>query len=191
MAQGLWAAEPIVGREAAAPYFRQQEPQQAYSSPTSHYMTLHIGKLLNTDAWKWGEKKKESDAGSLSLGVTYRVKEWHNSADMAIRIDFNEYDIDGEKPQKLSFLPMIIFPDAASGFPLYFGAGLGLGIFLKQLSGEGSLALDYQLVVGIRFFDIFENVGFLLESGIKNHIQLTDEAQVNSNFVTVGSVFTF
>lgn len=186
-----FAQTPVVGRDAAAQYFgEQQNTNIRQAGPTDHYMALHIGKLVNTDAWKWGVNDREKDAGSLSLGVTYRVSEWHQT-DFAIRLDFNEYDIEGDKPQKLSFLPMIFFPEASSQFPLYFGAGVGPGIFFKQVSGESSVSLDYQLVVGIRFFDIFENVGFLLESGLKNHIQLGDDGQVNSAFITTGAVFTF
>lgn len=182
----------MVGREAAAQYF--QDGKQAVAKvrgPRDHYMVLHIGKLVNTDAWSWGQSGKQKNAGSASIGVTYRVDEWRGSTDFALRLDFNEYDIKGQKPQKLSFLGMILFPEAASEFPLYFGAGAGPGIFFKQVSGEASIALDYQMIVGIRFFDIFENVGFSIESGLKNHIQIGDDGQVNSAFVTAGAVFTF
>ncbi|MFN8791573.1 MAG: hypothetical protein ACK5Y2_08990 [Bdellovibrionales bacterium] len=186
---GAGAQTPVVGREAAAQYFGESQEVRP-SGPSSHYMALHIGKLVNTEAWRWGDRNRRDDAGSLSLGVTYRIREWHQT-DFAIRLDFNEYDIDGEKPQKLSFLPMIFFPEASAEFPLYFGAGIGPGIFFKQVSGESSVALDYQLVVGIRFFDVFENAGFFLESGLKNHIQLGDDGQVNSAFITTGALFTF
>lgn len=187
----VFAAEPVVGRNAAAQYFGAPARDVAQAGgPSDHYMAVHIGKLVNTDAWKWGSQAREKNAGSATIGVTYRVEEWH-ATDLAIRIDFNEYDIDGEKPQKLSFLPMIFFPEASAEFPLYFGAGAGPGIFFRQLSGESSLSLDYQMVVGIRFFDVFENIGFNLESGVKNHIQLTDDGQVNSSFIALGGVFTF
>lgn len=186
-------ADPVVGREAATGYFKPVNNDENRSSGGSkdHYMALHIGKLVNADAWKWGNNKKTKDVGSATVGVTYRVKEWMDTTDFLIRIDFNEYDIDGEKPQKLSFLPMILFPEAASEFPLYFGAGLGMGVFFKQLDGESSLSIDYQMVVGIRFFDVFENVGLFLESGLKNHIQLTDDGQVNSSYISTGALFSF
>ncbi len=186
-------AQPVVGRDAAAGYMGKSSDEEVTSSRNrqDHYMALHIGKLVNADSWKWGDETKNRNVGSATVGVTYRVKEWMDTTDFLIRIDMNEYDVDGKKPQKLSFIPMILFPEAASEFPLYFGAGMGLGVFFKQLDGESSLALDYQMVVGIRFFDVFENVGFFLESGLKNHIQLTDDGQVNASYVATGALFSF
>ncbi len=185
-------AEPVVGRDAAAGYMgRPQSDQVAPSGPRDHFMAVHIGKLVNADSWKWGDQTKNKDVGSATIGVTYRVKEWMDTTDFLIRIDLNEYDIDGEKPQKLSFIPMIVFPEAASEFPLYFGAGIGLGVFFKQLDAESAVALDYQMILGIRFFDVFESTGLFLESGIKNHVQLTDDGQVNASFISTGALFTF
>ncbi len=186
-------AQPVVGRDAAAGYMGKvnEDAPVVSSGPRTHYMALHIGKLVNADSWKWGDDTKNKNVGSATVGVTYRVKEMWETTDMLIRIDLNEYDIDGEKPQKLSFIPIILFPEAASEFPLYFGAGIGLGVFFKQLDAESSLALDYQMIVGIRFFDVFENVGLFLESGIKNHVQLTDDGQVNASYIATGALFTF
>ena len=186
-------AEPVVGRDAAAGYMGRvnRDEEVASSGPRSHYMALHIGKLVNADAWEWGDETKNKNVGSATVGVTYRVKEWMDTTDLLIRIDLNEYDIDGEKPQKLSFIPILLFPEASSEFPLYFGAGIGLGVFFKQLDGESPVAIDYQMIVGIRFFDVFENVGLFLESGLKTHIQLTDGGQVNASYIATGALFTF
>lgn len=185
---GAVFAEPVVGRDAAAPYFTEQTPPNL---GREHYMVLHLGKLINSTAWHWGSESKEKNVGSATVGVTYRVGEWKGLTDTAIRIDFNEYDIDNKKPQKLSLLGMILFPESASEFPLYFGFGAGPGIFFKQVGGEASLSLDYQMIVGMRFFDVFQNVGFSIESGLKNHIQIGDDGQVNSAFLAGGAVFTF
>lgn len=184
-------ADPVVGREAAAPYFGEESRPARVAGPRDHYMVLHIGKLVNSNAWNWGQKGRQKDVGAATIGVTYRIGEWKGLTDTLIRLDFNEYDIKGQKPQKLSFLPMIMFPDAISEFPLYFGAGLGPGVFFKQVGGEASITLDYQMVVGMRFFDVFESVGFSVESGLKNHIQLGDDGQLNSSFFALGAVFTF
>lgn len=187
----LAAADPVVGREAAAPYFGEEARPVRVAGPRDHYMVLHIGKLVNTNAWNWGQSGRQKDAGAATIGVTYRIGEWNGLTDTLLRLDFNEYDIKGEKPQKLSFLPMIMFPDAASAFPLYFGAGVGPGIFFNQVGGEASITLDYQMVVGMRFFNVFESVGFSVESGLKNHLQIGDDGQVNSAFFALGAVFTF
>lgn len=84
-----------------------------------------------------------------------------------------------------------MFPDASSKFPLYFGVGAGLGVFVKQLSGESAMSLDYQVLAGARFFDLFNNAGFFLEAGLKNHMHMLSDGQFNGTFVAAGSVFTF
>lgn len=186
-----------VGRKAAGKYFekrnpdQQQEYQQQEYTPSDHYLALHIGKYMSSQAYEWGGRGKENDVGGTNVGLTYRVGEWRNSMDLNVRIDFQEFSAANQKPTKLSLMPLITFPDASSKFPLYFGFGAGLGVFFKQIEEESSLSLDYQLIVGARFFNVFENTGFFIESGLKNHLLILSSGQLNGTFVAGGAVFTF
>ncbi|MES3037241.1 MAG: hypothetical protein V4736_04970, partial [Bdellovibrionota bacterium] len=141
--------------------------------------------------WEWGQRERATDNGNFSAGVTYRIGELNGIADYVIRIDFNEYNVAGKSPLKMSLLPMVNFPDANSEFPLYFGAGAGPGIFFKQVDDESALSLDYQLLLGVRFFDVGGNAGFFIETGMKNHLLLTTSGQFNGVFLTAGALFTF
>ena len=190
------AQEPVVGREAAARYFQPREPAQTFNNPgnagpSDHYLALHFSRYMSSQSYDWGKNGSEDDIGRNGFGVTYRVGEWYNSMDLKIRIDYQEFEVGGERPNKLSFLPILTFPDASSRFPLYFGAGIGLGVFLKQVSGKSALSLDYQLMAGARFFDIFENTGFFIEAGLKNHLHILSSGQFNGTFLAGGLVFTF
>ncbi|WP_415062838.1 hypothetical protein [Bdellovibrio sp.] len=186
-------SQPRVGRGAAARYFQKRDPAQTYQggAASDHYLALHFGRYMASQSYEWGKNGQEDDVGKNNFGVTYRVGEWQNSMDLNLRLDYSEFEVGGEKPTKLSFLPLITFPDASSRFPLYFGAGLGLGVFFKQASGKSSLSLDYQLVAGARFFDIFENTGFFIEAGLKNHLLILSSGQLNGTFLSGGLVFTF
>jgi len=192
--QHALAQEPIVGREAAAKYFGQQRAPTQESlfkaGGVDHYLALHFGRYMDSDSYEWGTTK-EDNVGGNTFGVTYRIGEWLNSMDLAIRIDYNEYKVSGEKPTKISFMPVIMFPDATSRFPLYFGAGAGLGVFLKQVDRKSAVSFDYQLIAGARFLDVFENTGFFVEAGIKNHLHLLSSGQMNGTFLATGLVFTF
>lgn len=197
---------PRVGRRAAAKYFEKREPaaleDQGYQnaqvvSPaggaTDHYLAIHVGRMMSSQAYEWGNGQ-QNDVGDFTVGLTYRVGEWKNSMDLNLRLDFIQYKIDGngeQKPLKLSILPMVTFPDASSKFPLYFGFGAGPGVFFRQTDNEASISLDYQLIAGARFFDVFENAGFFIESGLKNHLQLWNSGQFNGTFLSAGAVFTF
>ncbi len=186
-----------VGRNAAEKYMGVKPNGRSPSSNSigadTHYLAVHLGTFVDDSAYNWAQSGEANDVGSLSAGVTYRIGEWTNSMDLLFRGDFNSYAV-GSKGRlvKLSLLfPTIIFPDAASGFPLYFGAAVGLGVFFKQAEDESALSFDYQILGGVRFFDVFENTGFFFETGMKNHINLLSDGQFNGVFVSVGSVFTF
>jgi hypothetical protein len=198
---------PKVGRRAAAKYFEKREPssqqEDGYQSAdvgvssaggaSDHYLAIHVGRMMDSQSYDWGNGAQK-DVGQFTAGITYRIGEWKNSMDLNLRLDFIEYKVDGEgeqRPLKLSLLPLITFPDASSKFPLYFGFGAGPGVFFRQTSGEASLSLDYQLIAGARFFDVFENAGFFIESGLKNHLQLWNSGQFNGTFLSAGAVFTF
>ena len=94
-------------------------------------------------------------------------------------------------PRKMAFLLAASFPDAASKFPLYFGVGAGPGVFFKQINDESRVTLDYQLFMGLRLFEIFEQTGFYIEGGLRNHLQLTSDGQLNGTYLSAGAVFTF
>lgn len=190
---------PTVGRKAAGKYFAKSgEGHESdgggvleKTSVSEHHMDISIGKFLNSQAYEWGQHDKQENLGDWSANVTYRIGEWKNSMDLNIRIDYQEFKVLGQRVNKLSFLPLITFPDAQSQFPLYFGAGIGFGVFLNQLQQESTLSLDYQLVLGARFFNVSQNTGFFIESGLKNHLSILTSGQFNSTFFALGTVFTF
>lgn len=188
-----WGEEsPRVGREAAAKYFQKSSPAEisSYGARGDHYMAFHVGRMMSNQSYEWGGSGKKENVGKDSIGFTYRFSEWHLS-DLGVRVDYNTYDVNNTTLSKLSIMPIITFPEAASMFPIYFGVGGGIGVFFKQLEGESALSLDYQLVAGARFLNVFENTGFFLESGLKNHIQLLSSGQLNGTYLTTGAVFTF
>lgn len=183
------------GKEAARKYFeadqkRMREPA-ADSSQGAHYLALHFGGFTQSDAYHWSANNHDTGVGTNNYGVTYRMYEWVNSVDLQFRVDFTNYNVDPDRPFKMSLLPMLVFPDASSKFPLYFGTGLGPGIFFKQVQGKSSLSLDVQLVAGARFMDIYEGAGFFIETGLKNHFLVLSDGQFNGTFVSGGAVFTF
>jgi len=193
--------EDRVGKEAAAKYFESKTSGSSSSTAAAgdrdHYLALHIGFFIDSDAYSWGvdhngyNMNHADDPGKLNLGLTYRMGEWTSTMDLNFRADFQTYELGKDKPLKLSVMPLITFPDAYSQFPLYFGAGLGPGIFFKQVSQESSISIDYQLIAGARMFDLIENTGFFLEFGLKNHLLLLSDGQFNGVFIAGGAMFTF
>lgn len=190
---------PRTGEGAARQYFTDRNSggastdaaSDSYGSSGVRYMAIQFGTFMSDTQHRWGVLSREDDVGDLTLGVTYRFGEWVNSMDLMGRIEYQTYDIDTEKPKKLSVLPMISFPDARSGFPLFFGAGAGLGIFFDQAPDESELSVDYQIVGGVRFMNMFPSGGLIVETGLKGHFHLLGSGQFSGTFVSVGGAFTF
>lgn len=190
-------SKPATGKAKAREYFqdRQSSPGSASRRPaqeggTPRYLAIHVGSFFTSQAYRWGNGEQD-DVGKLNAGVTYRMGEWVNSMDMNLRVDYTNHQLDEGSARKLSFGGTVTFPDANSRFPLYFGAGLGAGFFLKQIEDESAISLDYSLFAGARFLDVIENLGFMVETGLKNHFFLLSDGQFNGVFVNVGTVFAF
>lgn len=194
-----WASAPKVGRDAAAKYFQKNPSAQAenYRQLASETLSaeeryLMFGASLHTksDSFNWGRINKESDVGKWGVDMTYRL-ETTSLIDYSLRVSYNEYSAFNQRANKLSFMYAVMLPDAASKFPLYFGAAAGPGVFLTQLSDESAVSLDYQLFLGLRIFNMFDTTGFYIEGGMKNHLQLTSDGQVNGTYIAGGAIFTF
>ncbi|HMN69390.1 MAG TPA: hypothetical protein PKC28_12685 [Bdellovibrionales bacterium] len=192
-------SKPATGKARAREYFQTREnevaPAKAARRPaqeggTPRYLALHIGSFFTSSAYSWGRNNQE-DVGKLNAGLTYRLGEWVNSMDWALRVDYTNYQLDEGSARKLSFGAILTFPDSNSRFPLYFGGGLGAGFFIKQIDDQSAIALDYSLFGGARFLDVIDNLGFMVEVGLKNHLHLLETGQFNGVFINVGTVFAF
>ena len=190
------AETPKTGKQKAQEYFqadadraKSQSGSQSIGS-SDHYLALHIGQFMQSETWLWGQKEKQKDNGKSSFGVTYRFDEW-GQTDLDVRFELDEFSVVDQKPLKFSIMPLIVFPEAGSKFPLYFGAGAGLGVFLKQIEGESNLSFDYQIFMGARFFNVYGSSGFFFETGLKNHVLLLSDGQFNGTYVSLGALFTF
>lgn len=188
---------PLVGRKAAARYFendkdvvRRGPSGEKSSAGGNQLLMLGMGSYVGSKAYQWNGLGSEDNVGRASYGFTYLADEWHGM-DLNFRADFNEYRVNGDFAKKLSFLPLVTIPRAEARFPLYFGIGLGLGVFFQQVPEESTLAFDYQLVAGARFMDLIDNFGFFFEFAMKHHMHLLSDGQLNGNALTAGGVFSF
>lgn len=191
------------GRDKAQQYF-QSRKSTAASAPVQpsgaapHYLAVHFGTYFSDQAYNWGNEDIRSNggwgsgAGKFNGGVTYRFGEWVNSMDLSLRMEYTSYDLgEAGSARKLSFSPVITFPDASSRFPLYFGGGAGLGLFVQQARGRSPVSFDWQVLAGVRFLDVIGKVGFMVETGLKSHIFILSQGQYNGVYLNVGSVFAF
>ncbi len=192
-------AVPNVGREAAREFMKKSNyPERVTASeassgigPSDHFVGLQVGRFLNSEAYEWAQKEKAENVGKTNFALTYLVSQYYSGFDLSMRLEATNYQIREWDTQKLSFLAAMSFPEVQTQFPLYFGAALGPAVFSRQVPDESVLALDYQLYMGLRFFDVWDSVGLNFEGGIKNHVHLLTNGQLNGNFLALGTVFLF
>lgn len=186
------AAAKRVGRQAAAEYFQNNSATSASNGASGgdNFMMIDYGAFTKSEAYQWPLTGPKKSVAKATYGITYFLSEW-NSLDLNLRADFNEFLINQERLVKISFLPLITFPRIETRFPIYFGMGAGLGVFFKQIDSESNLSFDYQLVTGVRMMDLLNGMGFFVEYGLKNHLHLLSDGQLNATAVTGGAVFSF
>ena len=195
------AGAPKVGRTAAAKYFAKNPEEQVKIARTTasevvglgseeRYLAFGASLFTKSESFYWGGTGNEEGVGKYGVDMTYRLSE-SNYVDYAIRISYAEYLARNQKANKMSFMYSATLPDAGSKFPLYFGASAGAGVFFTQLPDESPVTLDYQLFLGLRIFNLFDSTGFYVEGGMKNHVQLTSDGQLNGTYFSAGAIFTF
>lgn len=196
-AQSKTNRNPKVGREAAQKYFQKEAPApskevagESASYSGSSLLMLHVGNYTQSTSYQWKSSGKRDSIAKSTYGFTYLYDQW-SGFDLNLRGDFNEFLLDDFRATKLSFLVLLTFPRTETRFPIYFGIGAGPGIFFSQSEGESNLSLDYQLVTGIRFLDLYENLGAFVEFGLKNHLHLLSDGQLNATAISGGIAFTF
>lgn len=183
----LLFAQDDIGVEAAQKYFTAGK---SLASSSGRLLSLHYSSFLKSKAYKWGNATSQDKTGWQGLGVTYKIGEWTNSMDLNLRIDYLQYEVEDHRPIKLSFMPLVTFPDVKAEFPLYFGAGVGAGVFISQLERESTLTFDYSLLFGVRFTEIFGRGGFFIEGGIKDHLHVLSDGQFMGQYLGFGLVFS-
>lgn len=186
-------APPVVRKPKAQVQPKERKISNVSSnSQTDHYMMIGAGTFASSDSYNWGHGLSDpKKSGKWGADVTYRISQDEYLFDQALKLSFNQYEVDKTTVNKLGVLYSLTFPESETRFPLYFGVAAGPGFFLKQIEKESVLTLDYQLFFGIRVFNIFENTGLFVEGGLKNHINILTDGQFNGSFLSVGAVFLF
>jgi hypothetical protein len=191
--------QPVVGRQAAQKYMspkRQSAAAEDHDSSAkggdfNHYFSVGVGSSVSDKAYHWGGGDTLSNVEKFSINVNYRFGEWVNVADLSLRTEYTSYSVRGVNTRQIGLIPLVTFPDVSSRFPLYFGLGIGPGFFINQYPGDSFFAIDYTILAGLRFLNVFNNVGFFAEGGLKNHFLVFSEGQFNGYFITLGAVFAF
>ena len=183
-------AVEVVGTDVSDSYFRSRARSHASSANLAHFIGIHFGTFIKDEALDWSETREKNRGKSL-FGTTYRLGELGRLVDMSLRFNYTNYNLTKKSPRQFSLSPLFLIPSTRSQFPLYLGAGLGLGAIFSQVDSKSFLALNYHLLTGLRFFNVFGSVGTFLEAGYTGHVHLISNGEFHGFYILVGLLFTF
>jgi hypothetical protein len=125
----------------------------------------------------------------MVYGFAYKYADW-GQFDFSLKVQFHEYFVQNKKISKLSFQPSLSLPQIRYRFPVYFGAGLGGGLFFDQPQGESPVSLDYKLFLGLRVVELFDRTGFFIEWALENHLHVFSDGQMVGQTLMAGFTFS-
>ncbi|MBE8221965.1 MAG: hypothetical protein HAW60_04465 [Bdellovibrionales bacterium] len=154
------------------------------------YLNFYLYNSLKDVAYSWGEDKQEQLL-KWSAGISYKWDNFVGFGDSIFKIKTSSFNIKGRSILKNSLLFGVSFPDIDSGFPFYFGASIGGGVFFNQIDSESVLSLDYQAYIGLRLINIYKSLGTFIEWGLDNHFLVLSTGQYDNMYLAVGLSFVF
>lgn len=164
--------------------------QQRATNFNQRHLNFYFYNSIKDRSYSWAVDK-QNQLLDWNAGISYKWDNFGNFGDAIFKIKFSSFKIDKKSVFKNSLLLGVSFPDIDSGFPFYFGVGLGGSLFFNQVYSESIISVDYQTYVGLRFINIYQNLGSFIEWGLDNHFFLLSSGQYDNIYFAVGLSFVF
>lgn len=182
----LYSSLSLATESEARGYFSQRQA----NTFNQRYLNFYLYNSIKDKSYSWGEGG-QNQLLKWNIGVSYKWDNFGNYGDSIFKVKISSFKIKEKSILKNSLLFGVSFPDIDSGFPFYFGASIGAGMFFNQLPGESVLSLDYQTYLGLRFINIYDSMGVFVEWGLDNHFLLLSSGQYDNIYLAVGLSFVF
>ena len=171
-------------------YFSSRKPNVESHQGSPRHLGLYLGTSL------YGETTDQDTFNPFSsfvFGLSQRISEYPAIGDLSIRVELLSMKFADKKREWLvDVVPVFSLPDVRSGFPVYVGAGGGLGLFPRHIvRKEPVLSFNARLFAGVRVLDWYENMGFFGEVSVKTQFPVYDAKLYMEVLLTFGSLFSF
>ena len=152
----------------------------------------HLKLYLGASVYGETETRKFDPLFSRALGFSQRIKEFPARGDLNLRVELQSLRLLSHRTELISIVPVFIFPDVRSGFPVYVGAGGGMSLLpLHLVRRQPALSLTGQIFAGLRLVDWYKNAGLSGEMSLKTHLPFYDRELYMEIFITLGFLFSF
>ena len=136
--------------------------------------------------------KSFSPFSSFVLGFNQKIKEIPRFGDVNLQVAMFSSKMEKQKAVLLEITPQIIVPDIRSAFPLYVGLGAGLGFYPRYIVLKiPSLSVHGQFLVGLRFLDLYHNLGLSMEFNLRMQYPFSELEIYIETLGQLGLIFSF
>lgn len=126
------------------------------------------------------------------LSFTQNVHTLDSLGDVHLRASVVSTQMKRGKALFFELNPLILFPEQQTRFPLYLGLGLGLGFSPFYLvEGRSPFSLQAPFLFGLRFFNLYHNLGAGGEISLKVHYPFHEAEVLVSGISRLYLIFNF
>lgn len=142
--------------------------------------------------YRLNSDKRFKPVSSASLSFTQKVAEIRNVGDIQLRPSLLVSQMETGKEISLELSSLMTFPEIQRRFPLYYGAGLGLGFYpFYVLEKKSTLSFHSSFLLGLRFFEIYYNLGGGLEFDLKIQFPFSEKKFYIDTMLRFQFIFLF
>ena len=173
---GLGATEPESPEKASMyRYVLDNYFSKRGSSKSDYYGSFSRYFFLSSsvDFYKVKANKSLKAFSAFDLSYTQNVREISRFGDIQFRVSALSSLLDEDRLFSLELTPLLTVPEAPIRFPVYLSLGLGAGVYpMFLIEAKKAFSFHGVFLVGLRFFDLYQNLGLALELNLKAHYPL-------------------
>ena len=186
-----WGGEEIKKSEKSAYKYVIDNYFSKRDSLSSHY-TRSISIYSGLSFYRESSVKSLPSLSSVVFGFNQKAREIKDFGDLNIQFSFSSLQLDRQKALLLEVMPQLSFPEMRSAFPIYLGLGIGLGFYPRNIiRKKPSLSLSGEFFAGLRFLNLYHNLGFSSEINLRMHTPFNEWEVYLEALARVAVVFCF
>ena len=168
-------------------YFSKRQSSSAYQD-YSRSFTLFSGLSF----YRESTKKTFDPYSSFLLGFKQNIIEISRLGDVDLQVTVFSSKMINRRALLLEITPRISVPEVRTTFPVYVGIGTGFGFYPRYIVQKiPSFSVNCQLFAGLRFLDLYHNLGFSAELNLRMHYPFSELEIYLEALGQLGLVFRF
>lgn len=151
-------------------YFAKRKAEGSYSNYSRNFILS-----LGTAFYRESTEQSFKPFSSNMLSFNQKIKEIYHFGDFNLHISLFSSQMRKQRATLIEITPRISIPEIRTAFPLYIGAGVGMGLYPYHIVRKlPSLSINSHLFIGLRFFDLYHNLGLSAEIILRVHSPLNE-----------------